>query len=210
MNLNDIASKLLAAEKTLERERGVIQAIAERGQKAYEKALEAHQLADWNEQAAKFLSKFSDQRQAEVIQTIQTIASMGLSQVFDEEIELTLTQIVRARRVEMDVRVKTGELETSIMDARGGGLAAVAGFLLRACVLLLTPNTRRLLVLDEVFAHVSEEYLSRVAEFLHELCIKTGLQVLLVTHQPEFAEAADKVYRIEKIGLNTSRFIEEK
>lgn len=209
MQLAQIDSALTRAEKAWERESGEVAALASRGQKAADLAAQAQQEADWSEEAARLLARYSDERQTEVIKTIQTIASVGLSQVFDEEIELTITPVTRARRVEMDVRVKTGSLETSIMDARGGGLAAVAGFILRASVLLLTPDVRRILVLDEVFAHLSEEYVPRMAEFLRTLCESTGLQIILVTHQPEFAEAAHKVYRIEKTGLNTARFVED-
>lgn len=204
-----IDQRLTEAERSLERERGVVQALASRGEKATQLAAEAAQKAQWCEEAAKLLNKFSDERQAEVIKVIQDISSLGLSQVFDEPIQLVISPTVRARRVEMDVKIKTGSLETPVLEARGGGLAAVAGFLLRVCVLLLDPDARRLLVLDEVFAHLSEDYVPRMAEFLRELCEKTGLQIILVTHQPEFAEAAHKVYRIEKTGPNTARFVEE-
>lgn len=201
---------LQEAESLLEREKGVIESLAARAQKSEQLALQAHEQADINEQASKFLAQFADERQAQVIESIQNIASLGLSQVFDEPIELTIEQVVRARRVEMDVRVKTGTLETSIMDARGGGLAAVAGFLLRAAVVLLTPNTRKLLVLDETFAMLSEDYVGRMSEFMQELCETTGLQIVLVSHQPEFADAADRVIRIEKINTNTSRLVTER
>lgn len=207
--LADIAASITLAEKSLERERGVVESLAERGEKAVQLAAEAQQQASWYEEAAKLLAQFSDERQAEVIKVVQDIASVGLSQVFDEEIQLVVTPVVRARRIEMDVKIKTGELETSIIDARGGGLAAVAGFLLRACVLLLTPNVRRILILDEVFAHLSEDYVPRLAEFLRELCEETGLQVILVTHQAEFTDAAHKVHRIERTSADSAKFVEE-
>jgi ABC-type lipoprotein export system ATPase subunit len=45
---------------------------------------------------------------------------------------------------------------------------------------------------------VSDEYTPRLAEFLRELADKTGVQILLVTHQSVFAESADKVYRFSQ------------
>jgi DNA repair exonuclease SbcCD ATPase subunit len=83
------------------------------------------------------------------------------------------------------------------MDARGGGLAATVGFLLRVVVLLLrTGGTgKQLLVLDETFAHVSAEYLEGVGRFLREIVDRSGVQIILVTHQETLAEAADVVYR---------------
>lgn len=209
-SLDDIEIGLKALTSDLERERGVVQAVFERGQKAAQLAEQAQQQATVFEQASMFLGQFADARQAQVIETIQNITSMGLSQIFDEPMELKIEQVVRARRVEMDIKVRTGNLETPILEARGGGLAAVAGFLLRVSVLLLTPGARKLIILDEVFAMLSEDYLERTAYFLKELCDKTGLQLILVTHQTEFAEAADRVIRIERTKQNTSRLVVEK
>jgi predicted ATPase len=208
--LSELEAEILDKERLLERERGVVESLATRARKAAELARVAKANAEACEEAARLLAQFADARQAQVVRSIESIASAGLSQVFGEPIELKIEQVTRARRIEMDVKVKTGTLETSIMDARGGGLAAVAGFLLRITVLLLTKNARRLLIADEPFAMLSEEYLVPMAEFLSELCEKTGLQLVLVTHQLEFAEASDKVLRIERTGLNTARFVEEK
>lgn len=208
MDIDTLSKRLLAAGAKLERERGVVQALASKGQDALNKATEANALALACEEASKLLAQYADERQEQVLQIIQNIASVGLSQVFDEPMELKINQVVRARRVEMDVTVKTGDLETSILDARGGGLAAVAGFLLRASVLLLTPEARKLMVLDEVFAHLSEDYIPRLAQFLSELCERSSLQIILVTHQPEFEEYANKVFRVERVNASTSRFVE--
>lgn len=210
MELAEARAAVREAELRMAREIGVAKSLVERGKAAATKASDAKNLAEACEEASKLLAQFADARQGEVVKVIETIASAGLTQVFGEPIDLKIETVTRARRVEMDVKVKTGTLETPILEARGGGLAAVAGFLLRVTVLLLTKNARRLLIADEPFAQLSEEYLIPMAEFLSELCERTGLQLALVTHQMEFAEAADRVLRIEKTGLNTARFVQEK
>jgi DNA repair ATPase RecN len=191
-----------------EARRAVLKATADRYTRATELAKVAHDQSEACAEAAKLLAQFSDERQGAVLKALEDIVSNGLSQVFDEPMELKLTQVVRAKRVELDITVKTGNLETPILEARGGGLAAVAGFILRVAVIMLS-RTRKILVLDETFAQLSEDYVPRMAEFISELCKDTGLQIIMVTHQPEFAEAADKVYRIEKTGVNTSRLVEQ-
>lgn len=208
--LDELGSRIDTLSSSLEREKGAAQALQAKADTAAQRALQAEHKADVCEQAGKFLAQFADERQAQVIEVIQSIASVGLTQVFDEPIELKIEQVARARRVEMDITVKTGNLETPILEARGGGLAAVAGFLLRASVLLLTPGARKLLVLDETFAMLSSEYLDRMGQFLHELCERTGLQIITVTHQNDLAQAADKVIRIERTSPNTSRLVVEK
>lgn len=210
MRTDSLAQIIHQQELELARECGVVKSLAERGKKASSLAADAKNRALACEEAAKLLAGFADARQAQVVSAIETITSAGLTQVFGEPIDIKIEQVTRARRIEMDVKIKTGTLETSIMDARGGGLAAVAGFLLRVTVLLLTKNVRRILVADEPFAMLSEEYLAPMADFLAELCERTGLQLVLVTHQMEFADAADRVLRIEKSGPNTAKFVVEK
>jgi DNA repair exonuclease SbcCD ATPase subunit len=210
MTLDELERSLSSAERAVLSEKAVVESLAERGKKAAGFALDAKNRALACEEASKLLASFADARQEQIVKAIETITSAGLTQVFGEPIEIKIEQVTRARRIEMDVKVKTGSLETSIMDARGGGLAAVAGFLLRITVLLLTKNARRLLIADEPFAMLSEEYLNPMAEFLAELCSRTGLQLVLVTHQMEFADAADRVLKIEKTGQNTAKFVVEK
>jgi DNA repair exonuclease SbcCD ATPase subunit len=181
----------------LEREIGAAQAVAKRGKEAQRRADEARELESACEEAGRLLARFADERQGRVVSAIENVTSAGLSSVFGEPIALHLTQVVRARRVEMDVTVSTSDgLNTPILDARGGGLAAVTAFLLRLTILLLTNGARRLIVADEPFAHLSREYAPKMAEFLRELCERTDTQILMVSHDDSFVEEADVVVRL--------------
>ena len=79
-------------------------------------------------------------------------------------------------------------------------MAAVAGFLIQAVLVLLTPNLRPVLFLDEAFAQVSADYEERLAEFISELVHKSPLQVLLVTHSPAYTQSADRMYRFSQVN----------
>ena len=74
----------------------------------------------------------------------------------------------------------------------------MVGLLLRLILALLT-NKRALLLLDESFSHVSQEYEPALAEFLAELVVRTNVQVLLVTHSTAFEEFADVAYRLKLV-----------
>ena len=60
-----------------------------------------------------------------------------------------------------------------------------------------------LLVLDETFAHVSEEYLEPLGQFLRQVVDRTGVQILLVTHQDTFLDYADKAYKFSAVDGRT-------
>lgn len=158
------------------------------------------------------LNSLGEERQLQAQQTIEELVTRGLQTIFDETLSFHIVQTTRAKNatVEFLVRDTFGAddntiRETPVMDARGGGLAATIGFLLRVVVMLLRGSTieENILVLDETFAHVSAEYLPALGEFLRELVDKTGIQIIMVTHQPEFADYADKVYRFSQVDGET-------
>lgn len=156
--------------------------------------------------AATVLKSVGELRQEEAQQKIESLVTQGLQTVFGEELSFHIVSKASGAAVGTEFVVRTtledgSTVDTSVMDARGGGLAATIGFLLRLVVMLLDDSKREtLLVLDETFAHVSEDYLSRLSEFLHEVVEKTGVQILMVTHQPIFAENADKRYKFTNVN----------
>lgn len=204
LTVSELQARVDAARSRLDRDVGAAQAVARRGREAAVRAAEAKELEAAAEEAGRLLAKFSDERQERVVSAIESIASAGITSVFGTEMALHLRQTVRARRVEIDVTVSSDGLETSVLEARGGGLAAVVAFLLRVTVLLLTNDARRLIVADESFAHLSAEYAPRMATFLREMCERTDTQCILVTHDESFVEAADVVVRMVGSGDGTA------
>lgn len=149
-----------------------------------------------------FLSQVADERQDLVYRQIERTVTEGLQSVFleDMRLEISTKQVgSRSETVFHIVSYMDGkELQTSIMNARGGGVAAVVGFLIQAVLVLLTPGMRPIVFLDEGMRNVSETYLPNLGEFIKGLCEETGLQVVLVTHQPTLAEYADTHYEFSQ------------
>jgi chromosome segregation ATPase len=147
------------------------------------------------------LTSIGEEAQETARGKVEGLATRALQVVFGEELSFILKPGDRAGQaaLEMLIRSVYGEtvVETPVLDARGGGMAAVVGFVLRLVVLLLTPGVRRLLLLDETFAHVSASYEARVAEFLREVADKAGVQILLVTHSDSYGQYADVAIRLE-------------
>ena len=154
------------------------------------------------EKSGILLNSIGEERQIKAQDTIEKLVTRGLQQIFDDTLSFHIIQKVKANSASVEFIVRTalpdgGIVDTPVMDARGGGLAATIGFLLRVVILLLKGGQSQdnILVIDESFSHVSAEYLPAVSEFLRELVEKTGLQIIMVTHQDELTEAADTVYR---------------
>jgi DNA repair ATPase RecN len=162
------------------------------------------------DKSAILLNSLGEERQLKAQDTIEQLVTRGLQQIFDDTLSFHIVQSVKAKAANVEFIVRTtladgGIVDTPVMDARGGGLAATIGFLLRVVILLLKNGRDKdnILILDETFAHVSDEYLEGVGEFLRELVDKTGIQIVMVTHQPAFADYADAVYRFTVVDGKT-------
>lgn len=212
--LTDIQREVRATRRRLDQRVGEARSIAVTGQRLGAEVEQLGAEIALHDKAAGLLTKIGEDRQQAAQRQIEALVTQGLQTIFGEELSFHLVQVVRGKRPEIDFLVRSrlddGTIvDTDVMDARGGGLAATVGFLLRLVVLLLSRRRQEtVLFLDETFAHVSAEYVPRLAQFLRELTDKTGVQIILVTHDPEFAEWADVRHRFElRDGVTSVRSI---
>jgi ABC-type cobalamin/Fe3+-siderophores transport system ATPase subunit len=195
------------ASQRIERRIGEAKALAAQGQKSQQEAEEYKAQVIACEEAVAFLNSFADERQTAVQKKIETLVTHGVQTIFGDDMTFHVISEQKANRTEVtfSLRSMMGDetVETPILDARGGGVAAVVGFLLRLIVTMLR-DERPLLVMDETFAQLSADYEPRLAEFIRELVDQTGVQILMVTHSEVYSEHADKVYRFgQKKGETT-------
>lgn len=199
-DLDHLLTRQKLIQRRLDQEVGAARELVRRGQAA---ELEAERLA-WQlesyERICGALTKVGEKEQGQAQRQIEELVTRALQVIFGEELSFKLVPRVLRDQAALDmVLVSTyGDtvIETPVMEARGGGMAAVVGFVLRLVVLLLSPGVRRFLALDESFAHVSASYEPRVAEFLREVADKAGVQLLLITHSTAYSELADARYRL--------------
>jgi len=94
----------------------------------------------------------------------------------------------------------------TLVDSFGGGVLAVVGVLLRVASILAL-DLKRVLLLDETLAHLSEQYTENASKLMKKLSKDLDFTILLVTHQSAFAQHADKHYQVALRGGN-SVFVE--
>lgn len=201
-----IETRLAGARRLVERQRGEAFALADQGKTLLEEIRQLNQIVELHEKAALVLTAIGEQRQDAAQRSIEALVTQGLQTIFTDDLSFHLVPGVRAKSPVVDLIVRSTlddgtTVDTDVLAARGGGLAAVIGFLLRLVILLLSKNRQdTVLFLDETFAHVSAEYLPRLIEFLKDLVAKTGVQIVLVTHEDSFQEAADVIYHLKLIN----------
>lgn len=200
-NLDDLTLRARRADQELSRAEGEHAGVLRRQQQLTEELAELTDEQDILTKATELLNSLGEERQLKAQRVIETLVTRGLHTIFDETLSFHISMTVRGKSSVVDFFVRTTignkHIDTGVLEARGGGLAAIIGFLLRIVVLSLRAASggSKILILDETFAHVSVEYLDGLGSFLQELIKLTDVQVIMVTHQKEFEGMADKVYR---------------
>ncbi len=96
----------------------------------------------------------------------------------------------------LDLEMMRNDRPIPIVGGRGGGLVNTVEVALRFVALSLS-NSRSTLVLDQPFSDLSEDRHKVCGEFISQLCDILEIQLLSVSHQSEFREAADMVVELE-------------
>lgn len=125
------------------------------------------------------------------------LVTYGLKAIFDDQ-NLSFVPVITKKNDKVNIEFRTENNGVSgDFGSFGGSVAVIESFLLRLlCMLKL--KLARFMVLDETFAAVGEEYIQNTSKLVNELSKKTGLDVLLVTHQKEFQNSAQHIYRVKE------------
>jgi len=128
----------------------------------------------------------AQQVQQQAHSQIAGVVSRCLETVFDQPYKFIIHFERKRGRTEARLSFEREGLEVDPMTASGGGVIDVAAFALRlACLMLSSPPLRKVLILDEPFKFVSEEYRENIVSLLQTLSTEMGVQFIFVTHIDE-------------------------
>ena len=205
--LERLGAAVSSAEARVNQAVGEARQVFEHARDAQREVAELETYLQVCDEAIAVLNSYADQRQADLQHTIETLVTHGLRTIFGEGMSFHLVPGMKGKYATIDFVVRSvidgEEVDTPVMEARGGGVAAVVGFLIRLVLLLLQPGKRHVMFLDETFAQLSSEYEPRLAEFISELVRKTDVQIVMVTHSDQYADAADAAYRFSLVDGET-------
>lgn len=195
--LQRVRQKAAEARASYERRVGSAEALRAQVDNYTAEAERQEALAREYTEAVALLGTYASDRQASIYAQLESLVSEGLTKIFHEDLRLKVKtkQVGKREDVEFVLVSTYGdvEIETPILGSRGGGVAAVAGLLFRAIMVLLTQSPR-LIVLDEAMAQVSAEYEPKVAEFISELADTLAVQFIIVTHSFAYIDFSDTIY----------------
>jgi len=124
---------------------------------------------------------------------ISNIVTQALSLVFPDPYEFKVEFVERRNSTECDLLFSRGGEDYDPLESAGHGAADVASFTLRISYWLLS-STAPFILLDEPFRHLSEDLQPAAAEMLRMLSKEFDLQFLIVSHEEEITNCADRRY----------------
>jgi predicted ATPase len=194
-----LAAAVQAQRRSLDRLAGRAQQVALAGKAEEAAVARLTAEVDVYAKVAALLTSIGEEAQESARAQFEELATRGLQAVFGEALSFRLVPGESGGQVTLEpvIRSEYGSqvIETPVMDARGGGMAVVVGFVLQLVMILLTPGVRKIIFLDESFAHVPVANRHQLARFLREVAEQAGMQVVMITHDSVYGEYADMQVR---------------
>lgn len=160
---------------------------------------------DMLEKVRVLLQKVSEFTREQSKRQIESLVSNCLQVIFDMNLEFKIEINEMRGRPEAEFYVISninGEIiRTRPQDSRGGGVVDVISLAVRIAMLECnTMDIKGPIILDEPAKHVSDEYIIQVAEFLRQVSMMFGRQVIIITHNKHLNETADKLFQVDMSG----------
>jgi ABC-type hemin transport system ATPase subunit len=201
---SDLAADVRRQRQILDRLAGKAEQVAVLGKAAEAEVAGLRDEIEIHDQVCALLTSIAEEAQETARAQVEGLVTRALQVVFGPEMSFHLRAAEAGGQAVLDMVIRTdyqgAVTEAPVLRAHGGGVSAVVGYVLQLVVLLLTPSARRILLLDEPFAMVDSGRAVAVAEFLREVSDMAGVQQVLVTHDPVYAQFADCRVRLEKRG----------
>jgi len=156
-----------------------------------------------NEAITIIHKKFKDRIEATVTRSIR--------QIFNRDLSFELVYKVKRNEIESRIIVKENGEELDPKDDLGGSIIDIISFTFRIILWhMSSPKTRNVFILDEPFKWTGK-LISLTGMIMKELSKKLRFQVILITHDDDLIEIADKVFKIEHVkGKSRVKVIRKK
>jgi DNA repair exonuclease SbcCD ATPase subunit len=148
------------------------------------------------EEAQVFIQRIAKETQEQLRFHIEDIVQLALDAVFPGEYEFRVVFEIKRGKTEARLCFLKNDIEIDPLTSAGGGVSDVVSFALRLAVWSLG-RTRRLIILDEPFRFLSKNLQARAGDILKKLSHKLKLQVIMVTHEEQMIDIADKKFSVK-------------
>lgn len=148
-------------------------------------------------QAQALIQTTAQETQSQLKYHIQALVQNALDAVFPTTYVFKVGFELRRGQTEVDIYLDKDGEPIDPMDASGGGVVDVVTFALRVVAWSLS-STAPVLILDEPMKWVSSGRRQVCGELIRGVSDRLGLQIIMVTHDPELVQRADRIFVVEQ------------
>lgn len=147
----------------------------------------------------ELFKQLGGESEEQVLRKIQDFVSYGLSLVFGADYSFIAELGTEGKDLKVEISIRTGELQSDVTNAKGGGVAEVVSILLQLFFVFVSKGTlSQFIILDASLIHLSEKYWKNMSRLLQEISNKLNLQVVLLAHAGDYGEYADVLYEFSQ------------
>lgn len=149
------------------------------------------------EEAHAIIQEAAKTAQQSIEHQLGSIVTMALASIFPDPYDFKMEFVSKRNTTECEFYfVKNGNKIPPLNDT-GFGPVDIASIAMKISYREIS-NTRPILFLDEPCKNLSNDYKAVAAEVFRGLCERLGLQMIVITHIPEFREAADRLFMVKQ------------
>lgn len=193
-----IESDLRQIRTFFDRASGSLQTIEDSLKEYRSEYIEVEKKLEDSQKAAEIIHAVAKSTQEELEFHLSDIVTMAIRGVFENGPSLSVSFVSRRGQIEVDMGFEEdGHIGDPLNDDGGGLVDVVAAALRFSCWTLKKNRTRPVIILDEPLKWLKGSDLPyKGARIIKEISEKLGLQIIMVSHDPELIEGADKVIRV--------------
>lgn len=154
------------------------------------------------ELAVDLMKKLVEGMSRSQINHLETLINSALSTIFYDRqysVELVTTELRNTNNLQILLNevLEDGSVVKTKLEDNGFGVKSIIGFILQVYFILYY-DQYPILFLDEAFTQLSKQYLPYLKSLINDLAEKYGFTFVLVTHDRDIMELADRTYIVEK------------
>ena len=132
------------------------------------------------------------------VNSIADLATSGLKHIIhDQDLTFSIKQELKRNRLSMRFVMEEGEAEGDPLFSFGGGAVLIISLILRLAI-MSRMKMGNLLLLDESLFALADHYVPSAGDFMKQLSERTGINILMITHNSEFLHHAHISYEGQK------------
>ena len=137
---------------------------------------------------------------------VEPLVEMAVRSVFEKEYEFRLLFEKKRNQLECRPVIIENGIEKTPKSDLGGSVVDIISCALRVVLWAIEkPRIINMMLLDEPFKNLGQqEELLLAGQVLKDVSKNLDLQLIVITHSPEFAEISDTVYQVENDGMESS------